>query len=1338
MSSLGFQVDDGGNGDDDGDHFDGGGGDDDDDASEILASVDFNDNTTTSGSSTTITTRTRRRYSGSSPNTTATSSSLRQKLRNSVNKSDHDVSASARRSSSSTTETWKIRRNSGPDLDEQQQLRRRRSGVGGGNSSSRSGSFVSSTSSSSIGSGSGGNKSNTTDYNNQQQTQRSSSSGANSVSVRQSVNRILLEELTINKLRYDNLVVVGRDHELQQLRDCIHRCSRPPPSSPSSRNNNNNTIIDSSDRSNGTTTSRSSSNGGTHNKIQTTKELVFIDGYSGVGKSALISALRQQQQQQGQGTATTTTSSSSSSNIRSNMMVMVQGKFDSQNSDVPYSGLVDALGDLCWKIVSFDDHDDDDDVDDDNYASQVPSVLDAAHTLGEKINENLGSSEIQLLTKLIPELDLIFPNGHDHINQEDDVVKESTTSPSNVTKESDSNSNSNENDNKNFGADLERLKYALRVFTRILSSYFSPLVLVLDDLQWADSSSLEAVDYLLTDVENKNGLVIIGLYRSNEVDDGHPLKEKIHELHAKQESAGFHTTEITLGNLQVDDINRMIMTMLDVDDEEGPTKELAEIFYKKTYGNPFFVISFLTMLEEEGFIAYNLGLLKWVWDVSEIEKETMSTENVVDLLRSRMTKLSDDLQLMLQIASCLRSPFKLSTIKVLWEEKSKRAKTTLDPFDPGPFLDSLQKPIDRSVDAVVPLLEKLVAGSFVEHSGNYTYQWIHDKVQEAAQSLGDASQASFQFDLGMKLVNGLDGRELDDEIFDVVNLVNKGDGRKSLEISTLNLKAAEKARSISAFQSASTYASNGIRLLPNDSWDSCRDITLRLYSLRSETAVALGDQAAIEECTREVLSRQDLSVLEKIPIYVTRLHKLAYLDMQFDTTVERCLIILKELDCSLPTGPGLPFRAARSYLRTLRKVKEIRLLSSYFDHDSPKMVTDPKLKAAMMILSRLFYALAHTQRPFLLVLCACRMVEITLKYGVSPFSGYAYAAFGMLHMAATGDTQLSSSLAGTALLVDKSAASRYHKCTTMNMCYGMLLPHTVLLPKCKKALAECEIESFRSGNVEIAVWTGFVLLVQLPGIMGSPILPIDTYLGAIAQMEDLKQTEQALLTRAYSQVLLNLRGHSTATTKLKGNVFDVDEFEPTTPNQFTFLGYLQSDLFLFFGEYQLAAESALKRREEFGKAWVCSASSMVETFHRALALYAMARRTCTGSSSSISSNSRKYRRPAELLRKRIQKWQDAGNPNLKHSVILLDAEHAAVRGKFQAAGKLYQDAIVIAARTGHLHHAGLFNERYADLLRTCLHDEDEARYRIEESIRWYAEWGAMAVVDRLESGATKY
>ena len=63
----------------------------------------------------------------------------------------------------------------------------------------------------------------------------------------------------------------------------------------------------------------------------------------------------------------------------------------------------------------------------------------------------------------------------------------------------------------------EQMKYASRLLIRALNTVFNPIVLVLDDLQWADTSSLEVIDYLLKDRQNPNQFMIIGRYRSEEV-----------------------------------------------------------------------------------------------------------------------------------------------------------------------------------------------------------------------------------------------------------------------------------------------------------------------------------------------------------------------------------------------------------------------------------------------------------------------------------------------------------------------------------------------------------------------------------------------------------------------------------------------------------------------------------------------------------------------------------------------------------------------------------------------------------------------------------------------------
>jgi hypothetical protein len=130
---------------------------------------------------------------------------------------------------------------------------------------------------------------------------------------------------------------------------------------------------------------------------------------------------------------------------------------------------------------------------------------------------------------------------------------------------------------------------------------------------------------------------------------------------------------------------------------------------------------------------------------------------------------------------------------------------------------------------------------------------------------------------------------------------------------------------------------------------------------------------------------------------------------------------------------------------------------------------------------------------------------------------------------------------------------------------------------------------------------------------------------------------------------------------------------------------------------------------------------MWETFTRGISLYALARRT----------KKRKFKKHALRVKKAVEAWADKGNPNVIHHLRLLNAEHASLNGKKTKACQLYREAITLATRGGFLHDAALANERYADFVVDD--DVDEAAYRLEESVRFYSQWGATQKVEMLRS-----
>eukprot|EP00957_Ditylum_brightwellii_P142250 10837327-Ditylum_brightwellii.AAC.1 len=192
---------------------------------------------------------------------------------------------------------------------------------------------------------------------------------------------------------------------------------------------------------------------------QHTKEVVVLSGYSGTGKSALALDLKKRiASMKGRG-------------------AFVVGKFGQHHSGEPLSAISKAFGELCHRVILLDNEEEE--------SSICKEIEQALH---EELQD-----EVHLLARIIPNLNEIITA---------DAHSTSTSMSDNETVDSD--------------ARQAKFKYALRVFIRIMSSYISPLVICLDDLQWADVSSLEVIDLLASDALNKNPLMIIGSYRSNE------------------------------------------------------------------------------------------------------------------------------------------------------------------------------------------------------------------------------------------------------------------------------------------------------------------------------------------------------------------------------------------------------------------------------------------------------------------------------------------------------------------------------------------------------------------------------------------------------------------------------------------------------------------------------------------------------------------------------------------------------------------------------------------------------------------------------------------------------
>ncbi|KAL3941438.1 MAG: hypothetical protein SGBAC_004208 [Bacillariaceae sp.] len=979
-----------------------------------------------------------------------------------------------------------------------------------------------------------------------------------------------LEELTINKLKIHSIGLVGREKETEKLKSCLKSMMDQQAAEDNDETELNEETM-------------------TISKVK--KELVFIKGFSGVGKTSLARTVKQELDSMEGG-------------------YYVEGKFDlNEDKDEPYSGIAKAYSELIQEMDTNDRF----------------MLLE----FGQQLVATLGS-EVEPLTYLIPELELALGSYTTSSYTDGDIE-----------------------------GMQERWKYSFRVLTRLLTAYVKPLVIIIDDLQWADKASLDLIETLITDSQNVNPLMVIGCYRSNEVDEMSDLTKSIQSLEEKKSQFGFDIVSMEVESCGINEVNQMIMKMMDTDNEEG-TRDLADLCFQKTLGNPFFVIEFMSMLQREDLVKFNIGTMKWSFDVSVIEEATFSTSNVAELLRLRMEQMPADVEILLQVAACLGPTFRVSILETLWKNLSY---TQLE---------------HTGLDDVPKLISFIESEMLIETLVGDKYRWVHDKVQEAALSLVKGKEVDLKFEMGKVLYFNLSAKELDNELFDVADLISNGKGTESVDFASLCLKAAKKAKRLSAFQSTARYVQTGIEMLPENKWTSQQPLTLELHTLGAQVQLALGHVEESSSHCNAVLSRNDIDVGHRIPLKLVE---------------------------TIKTVKGKP----KDFYRHIGRMD-----------DTNKTVTD--------VLERIHYSSYHTQEIFQMILCDCKGVQLTLQHGLCEHSGHCFAMLGFYA------TVLFSNFKDAAIFRELALSMQSHfgkprACQTIFICHFYSLAWTVPIQNfaSSSVFYDAYIRGMQNGEVDFAMWSIASHFVLVPISLGKPIDQIlEVCPKIVAQMEEVSQTSQALTTKLYWQMLLNLREPQQAKDPLQlcGDVVTEYSDVEDDAHSLAFREYLECQLLLYY-DHESAADRAIVFAGGLEKASPGNFHLMIEAFHRGVCLYVAARRT----------KLRKYKKHAKKIRNVMHKWKKAGIPNVVYYCTFLDAEDAALHGKHNEAEKGYKEAVQFVAKSGYLQHAALFNELYSDYLLRERGDKEEAKYRLQEALRYYKDWGALGKVEKLKESS---
>jgi predicted ATPase len=704
------------------------------------------------------------------------------------------------------------------------------------------------------------------------------------------------------------------------------------------------------------------------------RQLILISGYSGTGKTTLANhALKRSTEKLGG--------------------LYVRGKFDLHLRNQPYSGISAACAEICSAIVTLQ--------------NRNPSQFEQ---LCLQITTELGS-ELALLIQVIPVLANIvgFIDGN------------ANSPPIGMTSSTDAKS---------------KINFAFLRFIRVASQKFVPLVFVLDDLQWADGASIDLLEALLTDSTSKTKLLVVGIYRSNEVDEGHIFHHSMRDLEAKSREKYFELTRIELGNLDLEALHTIIQELLGMDDcDSSRTWGLADVCCRKTLGNVYFFLQFVSMLTERRMLQFNFGTVSWTWDEKEIDTSTKTSANVVDLLKIKMVELPDDLVALLKLASCLGSTFELHTLSLVWD--GSKNLTTNNREKSNTLMENLASLVEEGY---------LVVRESSSNS-HESYSWSHDKVQEAALALvPEADQGSFAAKVGQILLSRLDEKALDSALFVVVNLLNgfvdgqvdggqvEGCQVSQLDLARLNYRASQKAILCSAFDSAAGYVAIGSRMLPENAWIDHYELALNIHTAGAKAEGVLGNTDIMEQYCKQVISQADRPIEDKFGVYNTWIDSVMN-RVQLEEARDMSLEILKKFNCQFPTSSALVGWGV------IRNVIKIKATMKSRDVSKLRMCSDATRIELLRIMDRLvtiFYMLEDDRMPILVF----KALNWTMKYGYCEYSSVAFALTGLILAGALNDLQGGYKYGEQALVLLERSKSQFTAARTMFIVDAFVFPWT--------------------------------------------------------------------------------------------------------------------------------------------------------------------------------------------------------------------------------------------------------------------------------------------------------
>ncbi|KWD70515.1 AAA family ATPase [Burkholderia ubonensis] len=812
---------------------------------------------------------------------------------------------------------------------------------------------------------------------------------------------------------------------------------------------------------------------------------------------------------------------------------------------------------------------------------------------------------------------------------------------------------------------------------RAFAAPAEPLVVTLDDIQWADDATLGFLASIA--VEPPANFCIVAGYRSEHRHDHTPaFRQFLRRLDATRVST------LTLAPLEPHDVTRMMAGMLG--DSSDRLSGLGDIVHRKTGGNPFYVQQLLRTLIDEQLLRYDAVQRAWQWRPADVDAHH-STENVVSLLTIRTQRLPHESRALLALLACIGTDADEALLCAASGKTPDELRFWLEPA--------------RQAGLVSMLGQR--------------WRFVHDRILEAVYALSGPSERALRHAGIAAAMLARSDAPSTESLLELAAQIEQAktaplDDGLALAFADALVTAAEAASAAAARDRALSFLASAQSLLGPEAWRLHYGLASRIGMLRGGMLLAVGETAQAAGVIDELMART------RTPADRAEAHRLKAaqftVESRYRQAVEVALAGLALLGVDLPAVPAeADLAAACDAVRDALDGRDIRDLV-----DLPVM-TDARIEATMALLTALEATMFYPSNGLMLLHFAT-MVRLTLQYGVTAASVQGLAWYGVSIAEHHDAYEDGLEFAKVALaLVDRHGFERYRSATliALDQVSVWTQPLSYALERAREAKAAGNASAelrWMCYSCNHIVSNLLAMGESLPAIRDEidPLLEIARS-ARYDDIVDLVSTQSEFvdaLQLGHGRPIGTWRARAAAKTPMSVLQFWTD--------------VLAGQAAFIFGEAD-AARASLDAAAPF--AWSTPAHIMLSDFHLFSVLAGIA------SDRGATPPDRLLERYA-AQRARFASWSARNPLTFRNKLALIDAEFARVRGEHIVAMQQYETSAALAAERGFVHEQALAHE-LAGRHAASLGLTGPARHQLRLAYACYRRWGATGKAQAMES-----